>query len=58
MADLEPGSIDISRGNSVCKLYNPDNFVFGMNGTGNNWAKGHYSEGEQFIDQILDAVRR
>ena len=25
---------------------------------GNNWAKGHYTEGAEIIDQVLDACRR
>lgn len=27
-------------------IFRPDNFVFGQSGAGNNWAKGHYTEGE------------
>ena len=27
-------------------------------GAGNNWAKGHYTEGAEMIDQVLDAVRK
>ena len=26
--------------------------------TGNNWAKGHYTEGAELVDQVLDVVRR
>jgi len=29
-------------------IFRPDNFVFGQSGAGNNWAKGHYTEGEYF----------
>ncbi len=25
---------------------------------GNNWAKGHYTEGAELIDQVLDICRR
>jgi tubulin beta len=25
---------------------------------GNNWAKGHYTEGAELVDQVLDVVRR
>ena len=28
------------------KIFRPDNFVFGQSGAGNNWAKGHYTEGK------------
>lgn len=40
------------------QLFRPDNFVFGQSGAGNNWAKGHYTEGAELVDQVLDAVRR
>merc|ERR1712100_555115 len=33
-----------------------DNFVFGQTGAGNNWAKGHYTEGAELIDSVLDVV--
>ena len=28
------------------QIFRPDNFVFGQSGAGNNWAKGHYTEGQ------------
>merc|ERR1711893_53323 len=34
------------------------NFVFGQTGAGNNWAKGHYTEGAELIDSVLDVVRK
>merc|ERR1712073_34074 len=36
----------------------PDNFVFGASGAGNNWAKGHYTEGAELIEEALDVVRK
>ena len=35
-----------------------DNFVFGQTGAGNNWAKGHYTEGAELVDSVLDVVRK
>ena len=32
--------------------------ILGQNGTGNNWAKGHYTEGAELIDAVLDVVRK
>merc|ERR1711974_39823 len=40
------------------QLFRPDNFVFGQTGAGNNWAKGHYTEGAELIDSVLDVVRK
>ncbi|KAJ3455959.1 hypothetical protein MRS44_017441 [Fusarium solani] len=31
---------------------------FSESGAGNNWAKGHYTEGAELIDQVLDVGRR
>jgi tubulin beta len=39
-------------------LFRPDNFVFGQTGAGNNWAKGHYTEGAELIDSVLDVARK
>ncbi len=32
--------------------------MFGQSGAGNNWAKGHYTEGAELIDSVLDVVRK
>ncbi|KAF5369683.1 hypothetical protein D9757_014729 [Collybiopsis confluens] len=37
-------------------LFHPDNFVFGQSGAGNNWAKGHYTEGAELVESVLDVV--
>ena len=44
--DLEPGTMDSVRSGPFGQIFRPDNFVFGQSGAGNNWAKGHYTEGE------------
>lgn len=58
LMDLEPGTMDAARANKYGKLFRPDNFVFGQSGAGNNWAKGHYTEGAELIDNVLDVVRK
>merc|ERR1712110_29753 len=40
------------------QIFRPDNFVFGQSGAGNSWAKGHYTEGAELIDSVLDVVRK
>ena len=45
MVDLEPGTMDACKASPYGALFRPDNFVFGQSGAGNNWAKGHYTEG-------------
>ena len=43
---------------SINPLSGPDNIVFGQSGAGNNWAKGHYTEGAELVDSVLDVVRK
>jgi hypothetical protein len=58
LMDLEPGTMDSVRAGPFGQLFRPDNFVFGQSGAGNNWAKGHYTEGAEMIDSVLDVVRK
>lgn len=58
LLDLEPGTMEAVRSGSYGKLFRPDNFVFGQSGAGNNWAKGHYTEGAELVDAVLDVVRK
>jgi len=55
--DLEPGTMDSVRSGPFGQIFRPDNFVFGQSGAGNNWAKGHYTEGAELVDSVLDVVR-
>ena len=32
--------------------------LLGQNGSGNNWAKGHYTEGAELVDSVMDVVRK
>jgi len=58
LTDLEPGTMDSIRGGRFGPLFRPDNFVNGQSGAGNNWAKGHYTEGAELVDAIMDVVRK
>jgi len=58
LLDLEPGVMDSVRSGPFGQLFRPDNFVFAQSGAGNNWAKGHYTEGAELIDSVLDVVRK
>nr|Q24829.1 RecName: Full=Tubulin beta chain; AltName: Full=Beta-tubulin [Encephalitozoon hellem]AAB12034.1 beta-tubulin [Encephalitozoon hellem] len=58
LIDLEPGTMDAVRQGPFGDLFRPDNFVFGQSGAGNNWAKGHYTEGAELIDSVMDVVRK
>ncbi|RXG53278.1 Tubulin beta-2 chain [Armadillidium vulgare] len=58
LVDLEPGTMDSVKAGPYGHLFKPDNFVFGHSGAGNNWAKGHYTEGAELVDSVLDVVRK
>ena len=39
-------------------MFNPEYFVTGHNGAGNNWAKGYLTEGAELLDNILNVTRK
>lgn len=58
LVDLEPGTMDTLKSGKLGKLFRPDNFIFGQSGAGNNWAKGHYTEGAEIVNQVMESIRR
>ncbi|ROT61495.1 Tubulin beta-2 chain [Penaeus vannamei] len=58
LVDLEPGTMDSVKAGTLGELFKPSHFVFGQSGAGNNWAKGHYTEGAELVDSVLDVVRK
>ncbi|XP_067868877.1 tubulin beta-4B chain-like isoform X7 [Heterodontus francisci] len=58
LVDLEPSTMDSVRSGPYGHLFRPDNFVFGRSGASNNWAKGHYTEGAELADSVMDVVRK
>ena len=51
--DVEPGTMDSVRSGPFGKIFRPKSLVFGQSGAGNNWAKGHFTEGAELIDAVL-----
>lgn len=58
LLDLEPGVLNNIKSGSLGSMFRPDNFVYGQSGAGNNWAKGHYTEGAELIESVLDVVHK
>ncbi len=58
LMDLESGVLDGIRSTALGNLFRPDNYIFGSGGAGNNWAKGHYTEGAEIIENVLEVVRK
>jgi tubulin beta len=50
--------MDVIKASDIGTRFKPDNMVFGNNGAGNNWAKGHYTEGAELVESVLDRVRQ
>ncbi|RZC39376.1 Tubulin C domain containing protein [Asbolus verrucosus] len=50
--------MDSVRSGPFGRLFSPDNFIVGREGAGNNWAKGHYTEGAEIADATLDIIRK
>jgi adenine-specific DNA methylase len=49
--------MDSVRSGPFGELFRPDNYVFGQSGAGNNWAKGHYTEGAELVDTVMDVIQ-
>jgi len=58
LVDLEPGVLDTIKNGPMGTIFRPDNFVHAQSGAGNNWAKGHYTEGAELVESVLDVVRK
>ena len=58
LVDLEPGVTETIKAGEYGGIFRPDNIVHGQSGAGNNWAKGHYTEGAELVDQVVDVVRK
>lgn len=58
LVDLESGTMDTIKNGKQGKLFKPDNFVFSHSGAGNNWAKGHYTEGCELLERVMDVVNK
>ena len=49
--------MDSVRSGPFGQIFRPDNFVFGQSGAGNNWAKGHYTEGNNHGAIVIPCVQ-
>jgi len=58
LVDLEPGTMHTIKSSTYGKLFKPDNMISSQSGAGNNWAKGHYTEGAEIVDNVIEVVRR
>jgi tubulin beta len=60
VVDLEPGVISGLKESHKAfhtQVSNNDLCVKGASGAGNNWAKGHYTEGAEHVDEVMEKMR-
>lgn len=56
--DLEPGVIgEVMRG-EYSQLFHPDSLINGKEDAANNYARGHYTAGQEIIEPTLNAIRK
>ncbi|EFO15952.1 BEN-1 protein [Loa loa] len=58
LVDLEPATMNLVRLSTYGNLFQPDNFLFGKIGVGNNFARGYYTDGMDFIDDVMNNIRK
>ncbi|XP_063569571.1 tubulin beta-8 chain-like [Pongo abelii] len=58
LVDMEPRTMDSLHSGPFGQVFRPDNFIFGQSGAGYNWAKGHYTEGAELMESVMDIVRK
>ena len=56
--DLEPSVIDEIRIGEFQNLYHPQQLLTGKEDAANNYARGKYTTGKDFLEPCLDQVRR
>jgi len=57
MVDLDPTVVDQIRVGPDRGLYHPDQLISGKEDAANNYARGYYSEGLPYVDQVMKGVR-
>jgi len=60
VVDLEPGVVEglkVSHKPFQNQVDDQDLSVTGASGAGNNWAKGHYTEGAEHVEAVMNKIR-
>ena len=58
LADLDSASIESIKGGKLGKLFRPESMLCEGSGTGGNWGKGHYTDGSDLADQVIELTRK
>ena len=54
IVDTDPFQIDKSISGPLGQLLSPDSFLKGSNSCGNNWGVGHFTDGAEIVDKVMD----
>eukprot|EP01084_Bolivina_argentea_P001344 2490_1 len=57
LVDLDPSNLDQIKMSNIAHLFRQSNFHSSTSSAGNNWARGHYTEGPEIVDEIVDSIR-
>jgi len=60
VVDLEPGVVSGLKESHTAfhkQIDDQDLYVTGASGAGNNWAKGHYTEGAEHVENVMEKIR-
>jgi tubulin alpha len=55
---LEPNVIDKIRSGPYKNLFHPEQIIKGKEDAANNYARGHYTVGKEYIDVTLERIRK
>nr|AFM93781.1 beta-like tubulin 4 [Tetrahymena thermophila] len=58
LIDLDPALLNSINTSQIGQLFKPENLIIGQDPAENNWAIGHYILGPQYIDQVMETVRK
>ncbi|KAJ5630276.1 uncharacterized protein N7484_010376 [Penicillium longicatenatum] len=56
--DLDPSPIDEIRTGTYRQLFHPEQLISGKEDAANNYARGHYTVGKEYADDVMDRIRR
>eukprot|EP01087_Luapelamoeba_hula_P011066 TRINITY_DN2982_c0_g1_i1.p1 TRINITY_DN2982_c0_g1~~TRINITY_DN2982_c0_g1_i1.p1 ORF type:complete len:469 (+),score=89.23 TRINITY_DN2982_c0_g1_i1:187-1593(+) len=56
--DLEPNVIDEIKTGKYSKLFKPDSMIVGKEDAANNYARGHFTVGKEYLERSLDHIRK
>jgi len=58
MVDLEPSVIDEVKSGKYSKLFHPYQLITGKEDASNNYARGHYTVGKEYVDITMEKISK